>query len=211
MVGRQPLTIFTVGHSSHTIEHFVGLLKRHGLEEVADVRSSPYSKYCPQFNRDMLEESLHAAGIAYLFLGDQLGARPAGYECYKDGRVDFHRLQGTARFREGLERLCGEASARRVAIMCAEKDPLDCHRMIVVCRALRGMGVEIQHVLADGRLEPNREAERRLVRLARVERTLFDSDKSDEGLVQKAYDAQAEAISYAAEVRGDVAVGGDVA
>lgn len=148
------LEIFTVGHSNHTIGHFIGLLQRHAISALADVRSVPYSRRHPQFRCEALAESLKTAGIAYVFLGEELGGKRAG------GLVEAAK---TPEFRAGLERLREGAARYRVAFMCAEREPLDCHRTILVARHLRAPDVTIRHILANGELEEQAAVERRLV------------------------------------------------
>jgi len=166
--------LYTIGHSNHSIEAFVELLHRHDIDAVADVRSQPYSRRHPQFRRDALGASLAHARIEYVFLGRELGARSDDPECWVDGRVDFARLSRTDAFQAGLDAVAEHAAQQRVAIMCAEKDPLTCHRTILVCRALElrsaptseNGGADpwtIRHVLADGRLESHENAEQRLL------------------------------------------------
>ena len=93
-------TIYTIGHSTHEIENWISLLKRHRIEAVADVRSVPYSRWQPQFNRESLIDSLKTHGIAYVFLGKELGARTDDPECYEDGRVKYRLLAKTKLFKE---------------------------------------------------------------------------------------------------------------
>jgi uncharacterized protein (DUF488 family) len=202
-------TLYTVGHSNHSLEHFVELLRCHGVAAVADVRSSPYSQRNPHFNQDLLEPSLRGAGIAYLYLGKELGARPEDPHCRPEGRVDFGRLRGTGAFRAGLDRLRVASQRQATAILCAEKDPLNCHRMLLVCRALRTSGLAIQHILEDGRLESHEEAERRLVRRMHVEWTLFEPDVTDADLVERAYDLRSGQIAHGAEAGDEVAAAKD--
>jgi len=169
--------LYTVGHSNHTIEHFVDLLKRYEIEVVADVRSAPYSRYCPQFNRDVLAVRLEAAGVRYIFFGRELGARPDDSSCYENGRANFQFVAEREEFREGLQKLLAEGLKYRVAIMCAEKDPLECHRTILVCRSLKGESIQIKHILGDGSIEDHCDAERRLIKALKIEPMLFGFDK----------------------------------
>lgn len=160
--------LHTIGHSSHSIDAFLELLRLHAIDAVADVRSQPYSRRHPQFRREKLRDALARAGIEYVFLGRELGARSEDPECYTGDRVDFSLLAQTPAFRAGLDTVTERASRQRVALLCAEKDPLTCHRTILVCRALalRGHGAEpwtIRHILADGRSEAQDEAESRLL------------------------------------------------
>ena len=159
--------VYTIGHSNHPTETFLALLERHGIEEVADVRTYPRSRYNPRFNRDALERALAQRGVRYLFLGAELGGRPADPACYDEtGRVRYDLLAETAPFRDGLRRLIEEASARRVAVMCSEKEPLKCHRALLIAHTLvadnDADGVSVLHILADGTLETHAETMERL-------------------------------------------------
>lgn len=126
--------VFTVGHSTHSVEHFIGLLKQHDVAAIADVRSKPYSRMNPQFNRDDLKETLGERGIAYVFLGKELGARSEDQACYHAGKVRYDLLAQTDLFNRGLERVREGARSLVLALMCAEKDPLACHRTILIAR-----------------------------------------------------------------------------
>lgn len=187
--------LYTIGHSNHTIENFVDLLKRYEIEVVADVRSAPYSRYCPQFNKDVLAARLEAAGVGYMFFGGELGARPDDSLCYENGRVNLQLVAERKEFRDGLRKLLTESSRCCVALMCAEKDPLECHRTILVCRFLKGDGFRIKHILGDGSIEDHCEAERRLVKMLKIEPTLFESSNKERDFIKQAYDRQAQKIS----------------
>ena len=156
-------TVFTVGHSNHSLDAFLALLAGHRVGAVADVRSVPYSRFAPRFDREALAAALRGAGVAYDWLGRALGGRPDDPACYRRGRVDYARVAGTSGFSRGLERVHAMAAARRVALMCAEKDPLDCHRTLLVARALDDRGVAVAHILADGGLEPHARTMDRLI------------------------------------------------
>lgn len=187
-------TLFTIGHSNHSIERFIELLKMHGITAVGDVRSSPYSKFNPQFNRENLQEALKEKEIAYVFLGQELGPRSEDPSCYLDGKVQYDRLAATELFKRGMERLLKGSKIYRIAIMCAEKDPIMCHRMILVCRALRPEPLEILQILEDGTAESLCDSELRLLRSLKMPQLrLFD--KVDD-LIQRAYDAQGKKIAY---------------
>lgn len=191
--------LYTIGHSNHTIEDFIGLLKGYGVTCIADIRSAPYSRYCPQFNKDTLAVALQAAGIMYMFLGRELGARPDDPSCYEGGRVNFQHIAKREEFERGLERLLAGTSKYRIALMCAEKDPLQCHRTILVVKHIKRHNLCIKHILANGNIEDNIEAERRLVRMLKVEPTLFESTKKETDIIEQAYDHQAQKISYQSE------------
>ena len=155
-------TLFTIGHSSHTIEAFIGLLQRHGITVVADVRSAPYSRYHSQFNKDPIAAALREQGIKYMFFGKELGARVDDPSCYVDGRVVYARLAARAEFKQAITRLIKGAQDYRIALMCAEKQPLDCHRTILVSEALVHAECNIMHILADGALERHQDTLKQL-------------------------------------------------
>lgn len=151
MPSGQALSVFTVGHSSHPREHFAKeLLHRHRIAVLADVRSAPYSRFAPDFDREALRSFLAASDIRYVYFGDELGGRPSDPACYENGRVRYDRVAAAASFRRGLDRLRTEAASHRVAVMCSEKEPLHCHRTLLVAHALDGRGVGVEHILADG-------------------------------------------------------------
>jgi uncharacterized protein (DUF488 family) len=197
--------IYTIGHSTHSIEAFLKLLRKHDVTAVADVRSSPFSRFNPQFNKDTLQNSLAADGVKYVFLGRELGARSDDPACYEDGRVQYSRLARTALFKAGLERVVEGASEYRIALMCAEKEPLECHRTLLVARALAAQGADIEHILADGNLESHESAMTRLLDIVGLpQQDLFSSR---EQLLEEAMARQEQRIAYvdeklAAEARG---------
>ena len=157
------MSIFTIGHSTHAIEFFVGLLERHGVGKVADVRSTPYSRFNPQFNRESLARGLVSYGIEYVYLGRELGGRPDDPACYENGRIRYDRVAATPVFQRGLERLVHDAADHGVAILCAEKEPLECHRTLLVAQALEAHGTAVRHIRADGTLETHAAAMDRLL------------------------------------------------
>lgn len=191
-----PTELFTIGHSNHSLDRFIELLRAHRIDAIGDVRSSPYSRYCPHFNQAALKASLERAGVAYLFLGKELGARPDDASCFVNGRVSYARLAERPAFRDGVARVRQIATTQRLALLCAEKDPLTCHRMILVCRHLRAPDLTIQHILADGSLEENEATERRLYRSLRLAPNLFESEPE---IIAQAYERQAKRIAYAKE------------
>jgi uncharacterized protein (DUF488 family) len=188
------LTVYTIGHSTQSAEELVAALKQAGITAVGDVRSRPYSRFNPQYNRETLKATLKSADIAYVFLGDQLGARTEDTSCYRDGKVQYDLLAQTDSFREGLERVEKGAGRWRIALMCAEKDPVQCHRTILVARHLSERGIDVQHILPGGELESHAEALKRLKRQLHLpEQDLFLS--ADE-LDAQAYRVQGERIAY---------------
>jgi uncharacterized protein (DUF488 family) len=149
------LTIYTVGHSNIALARFIDLLRIHMIQVLVDTRSQPYSRYVPQFNRASLKTSLAYAGIAYLYLGDELGGRPRDERYYRpEGTVDYDRLAEAPVYREGIERLKREAEGRRLALMCSEADYRHCHRYNLITRSLAKEGIEVHHILHSGGLDP---------------------------------------------------------
>ena len=175
------MKVFTIGHSNHPLEAFRDLLLRHAVQTVVDVRSSPYSQYCPHFNRDGLSAYLKEQGIEHRFLGDALGGKPPGDDFYDDrGRVLYDRIAASPAFRQGIDRLIRVARRRRVAILCGEEDPAECHRRRLVGRVLQERGLELIHIRGDGRAQTEEE----LVRDEHLRKTggqlaLFDFEEAD--------------------------------
>jgi uncharacterized protein (DUF488 family) len=158
-------SLFTIGHSNLSIEAFMALLQQHEITAVADVRSHPYSRRFPQFNQRELKASLQEMGISYVFLGQELGARTDDRSCYVNGKALYEKIAATALFAEGIQRVLKGLTQYRIALMCAEKDPITCHRTILLCRHLKAFDLEINHILNDGKLESHQELEDRLLGL----------------------------------------------
>ena len=155
--------LYTVGHSNHDWETFLDLLNVNSVTCIVDVRSSPYSRYCPQFNRDTLQQALEVEGLHYVFMGRELGARRDEPGCYVDGQARYDLIAKSKLFQAGLARIRKGVVGHRIALMCSEKDPITCHRMVLVCHSLKSESIEIRHVLDDGYVETNEESERRLL------------------------------------------------
>ena len=144
--------LYTIGHSDHTTAAFVDLLRRHGITLVVDVRSQPYSRWAPQFNRETLARDLDDAGIAYQFMGDALGGRPADPALYDPDqeRPDYQRVEQTPAYQAGIDRLLDLAGTERGAVMCSEGDHRRCHRHLLITQTLLGRGVRVLHIQPDG-------------------------------------------------------------
>jgi uncharacterized protein (DUF488 family) len=151
--------VLTIGHSAHSWERFVELLRSARVTAVADVRSSPYSRRNPQFNRDDLSEELRSDGFSYVFLGKELGGRPSEPRFYCNGVADYEKMAQTTEFNKGLDRIVEGAKTYRIALMCSERDPLDCHRCLLVGRALAQRGVRVSHILDVGKVMSHAEIE----------------------------------------------------
>jgi uncharacterized protein (DUF488 family) len=186
-------TLFTIGHSTHAMPSFIALLLHHNVTALCDVRSQPYSRINPQFNRESLKDALKEVGIAYVFLGTELGARTSDKSCYEDGRVKYERIARTALFSKGLDRIEDGLNKYRISLMCAEKEPLTCHRTILVARQIEGRGIPVSHIHANGTLETNAQAISRLIRSL----SLPDMFLPQKELIAEAYRLQEDKIAYA--------------
>jgi uncharacterized protein (DUF488 family) len=155
--------IYTIGHSNHSLRRFIDLLRGAGITAIADVRSTPYSRRHPQFNKEPLARALKDVGVAYVALGRQLGGHPQDPSHWIGPRPDYARMAQAPAFCEGLGRVLEGAKAYTVALMCAEREPLECHRCVLIARALAARGIEVRHVLADGVIEPQSATEERLL------------------------------------------------
>lgn len=194
-----PAELFTIGHSTHDALHFLALLKQHGVTAVCDVRSTPYSRHNPQYNREQVSTALANHSIAYVFLGDELGARRVPPSCCVDGKTQFTKLAGEPLFRKGLDRVAHGARDYSVALMCAEKDPITCHRMILVARQLRSK-FSIKHILEDGTVEDNAVAEKRLAESLKIHPDMI---RNQSRCIEEAYDIQGQRIAYVEERHGE--------
>jgi uncharacterized protein (DUF488 family) len=208
------MELFTIGHSNHSIEEFITLLQKYQVTALADVRSHPYSRYLPHFNYAELKPVLINADIHYVFLGRELGARPNDPSYYVDGKAVFEKIASSQHFVEGIQRILNGAENYRIALMCAEQDPITCHRSILICQHLRQFTLDIKHILKNGDLESHSLLEERLLALhglqppeipKQVQLSLFEnvliseetkSQYSREESLQKAYKRQGEQIAY---------------
>ena len=187
--------VLTIGHSVHPLEAFVALLRRYEVAKVMDIRSTPYSRFNLQFNRESLARSLAGCGIEYVFFGVELGGRSDDPSCYENGRIRYDRVAATPSFRRGLDRVVRDAVGRTVALMCAEKEPLNCHRTLLVAQALATREVAVSHILADGGWETHAASMKRLIAIhgGAQQGELFASPG---GVVEWAVARQAERVGY---------------
>ena len=180
---------------------FLSLLRTHGVNEVVDVRSSPYSRYNFQFNREAMEELLRQHGIRYLYLGNELGGRPTDPSCYdSNGRVLYDRVALTKQFHHGIRQLLSELADSRIALTCAEKDPLECHRTLLVAHSLTRHGVDgtnILHIQADGGLRSHAEMMTHLLDISNTRQLdMFAPPAELDSLIAKAIQKQAVRVAY---------------
>ena len=193
-MSRRPLVVYTVGHSTLPLADFIRILAHNEIAALADVRSSPYSRFNPQFNKEGLGDELSIRNILYVFLGNELGARSEDPSCYKDGQVQFDRLAATTAFKSGIQRIKKGAARYRIALMCAERDPLECHRTILVARELEKNDIEIRHMLSSGNIESHEDAMDRLIGMHGLDNG--DLFRSREEIKNEAYDKQAKVVAY---------------
>lgn len=191
-------TLYTVGHSTHSIDRLLEVLNQYSIQAVYDVRSQPYSRYCPQFNRETLRSFLERTGVHYVFLGEQLGARSKNPAHYFNGKVQYKAIAASSEFKQGLECILKGVETKKVALLCAEKDPINCHRAILICKHIRNNGLNIQHILEDGGLESTAEFETRLLHTLKLpEQDLFTTR---EATIERAYELQGDKIAYSTDV-----------
>ena len=186
--------LYSIGYSSYDIESFINVLKSTSIDAIADVRSLPYSQYKPEFNRETLKQTLLENNVYYVFLGSELGARSKDEMCYVEGRANYTLIAKTENFKKGINRLVNGLEKYNIALMCAELDPLRCHRNILICRSLKKFNINIYHILDNGRIETNNSTETRLI-------SEYSMDKNDlfmtnEEIIESAYDRRSLEIAY---------------
>jgi uncharacterized protein (DUF488 family) len=192
----QARQILTIGHSRHSLERFLSLLETAEVTAVADVRSAPVSRFSPHFNKAALAASLAEHNIAYVFLGEALGGRPHRPDVYTRGVADYEKLAASPEFRAGIARLMEAAEHHLIAAMCSEADPLDCHRCLLVGRALAGAGNEVGHILASGDIMTHAAAEERLLQLEHLTEAGLLLRSREERLAE-AYRSRCRNVAYA--------------
>jgi uncharacterized protein (DUF488 family) len=143
--------LFTIGYGARTFEEFIAALKANGIEYLIDVRTAPYSKFKPEFSKEVLQKRLEAAGMRYIFMGDTLGGQPRDPDCFTDGKVDYDKVRTQPFFQAGIERLKkASEQPRRTVLMCSEGRPEQCHRSKLIGEVLAGAGIPVCHIDEDG-------------------------------------------------------------
>ena len=189
--------IHTIGYAAHSVESFIAALEKFNITAIVDVRSQPYSKFKPEFNRENLKKVLINKRIEYVFLGDNIGARIKAPECYKNGQVDYELISKHPLFQEGIARLLKGMEKFSIALMCAEKDPINCHRTILICKNLKKYQIQINHIIDANTFENHTETESRLLTLFHLENP--DLFMNEAQRLTEAYSRQEEKIAYVAE------------
>lgn len=194
--------LFTIGHSQHEVNYFIELLRKHGVNYILDVRSIPYSQFAAQYNKDTIKRVLSDKGINYAFMGKYFGARQEDDSLYtREGYLDFQKTAQSANFKIGVDNvLKGISAGNRIAFMCTEKDPIECHRAILVGKAFWDIGVDVQHILPDASLQSQSFLNERLMKMYfpdRAQISLFsENNLSDEECLRLSYLKQNEKIGY---------------
>ncbi|MDC7683787.1 DUF488 domain-containing protein [Asticcacaulis sp. BYS171W] len=187
------MNLFSIGHSNHEIGRFIDLLKQADVTAIADVRTQPWSRHAADYNSDTLKARLKAEGIAYVYLGKELGGRPER-RLMCEGVADYEAMAREESFHSGLTRLVGGAQTYRVAMMCSEQHPLDCHRCLLVGRALLREDVDTQHILPDGAQITQTEVETQLLLMAN--KTQDDLFADADTLLAHAYAQRARKVAF---------------
>ena len=185
----------TVGHSNQTSKEFLDLLQNANVEVIFDVRSSPYSRYTDQFNKEVLQQVLLKSGIDYVYAGQELGARRSEPECYDGPVASYSLIRECQSYKSGIQAVLELSSQKSVCLMCSEKDPITCHRMILIAPTLISYGVGVEHILSGGMIESNDDAIGRLVAHLKIDPnpSLFGDQDCP---AQEALQRQAERIAW---------------
>jgi uncharacterized protein (DUF488 family) len=189
--------LLSIGHSNIAAERFLAMLRAADADIVADVRSVPFSRFFPWFSANNLCTRLAQAGLGYSSYGERLGGRPRDAILYRDGIADYEMMARVPEFQTALDRLQAEAAQHRICLMCAEREPLDCHRCLLVARALAARGLGVGHILHDGSVEPHAATEQRLLAADATEGDLFAPGQEDR--LAAAYRRRAHAVAYRAK------------
>jgi len=197
--------LYTIGHSIYELNDFISLLKDNNINTIVDVRSIPYSKFVPQYNRETLKQYLKENKICYIFMGDSLGAR---YEdknlLFDDGKVNFKKVQETKFFQDGITRLDkGIIKGYNISLMCSEKEAFDCHRFGLISEFLSKNAINVKHIYPD-KVVSQQELEKQLLKkydkkLPKAD--LFNPDIDDNFRIKLAYELRNKDIAYNAITR----------
>ncbi|CAH2606305.1 conserved protein of unknown function (plasmid) [Rhodovastum atsumiense] len=194
MEPREGTKVLTIGHSTLALDSFLNLLKKAGVTAVADVRSTPFSRRSPHFSRDEFRAALREIGIKYVFLGKELGGRPRASNLYCDGVADYEKMAVEPAFLKGIERIVKGSNEHTIALMCSEHNPLDCHRCLLVGRALAARKILLGHILSDGKTVTQYQIEEKLLALSGSENK--DMFATREELLAAAYRSRARSVAY---------------
>lgn len=198
-------SLFTVGHSTYEIDYFINLLKTYEINCIVDVRSTPYSKYSTQYNKDAIKMSLKSNNISYIYMGTEFGARRSSKDLYtREGYVDFERVKHDQDFKAGIERIkVGLKKGYNIAFMCTEKRPDECHRCILVGRNFKDLGYEVINIINESEYKSQEEIEMDLLEIYYPDRNQIAlipdmnlANKSHKDLINDAYKLRNKEIGY---------------
>jgi uncharacterized protein (DUF488 family) len=192
----QSFDLFSIGHSNIPDERFVAMLRSAGVNAIADVRKTPASRRFPWFSGKNLVRMLQGEGMLHVPFSETLGGRPRDPALYRDGVADYEEMAQQPEFRAGLDRLLAVAAQHRVCLMCAEREPLDCHRCLLVSRSLAERGCTVGHILHDGTFEPHTATEQRLLADGGPGADLFVTGQREQ--LAAAYRRRSRAVAYRA-------------
>ena len=198
------MKVFTVGCSTNSLDDFLRLLKINEINCLVDVRSTPFSKYTSQFNKEVLKNFLNKNNISYIWMGKEFGARRDNRSLYSvHGYLDFEKVRKDPDFLLGVDRIKrGIIKGYKISLMCTEKDPIDCHRTILVAKGLEENDIEVNHVLQNGKLISQRKIEERLLDMYFKDRQQINFDMilgnslTEEEMIEEAYRKRNKDIGY---------------
>lgn len=193
-------SIYTIGYSAFLINEFIDTIKRYNVSCVIDVRSSPFSNYYSDYNKDVFKNTLKQHNILYRNYVNEFGARQTNPIFYSGDIVDFDKFIKSSQFLEGISKVKkGIELGYNFVLMCAEKDPIKCHRSIMLGKGFSNNGFDVKHIISKSELESQKELEERLLEIYHKDRfqlTLFGEKQSDSELLADAYKKQNLAIGY---------------
>lgn len=194
------LVCYTIGHSTNSIEKFLLLLKENKINCIVDVRSSPFSKIAPQYNKDNIKKTLKINNIFYLFLGNELGARYNDINLFENGVVSFKKVSITQNFQSGIKRIVeGIKKEFKIALMCSERDPINCHRFGLISHELFKIGINVFHIFDNGIILSNEELEKKLIEIYISDfnqLSLLEEQSNNENVIEKIYEKHNKKIGY---------------
>lgn len=188
--------VFTIGHSNHSFEKFMMLITKYGINAIVDVRSYPYSKYNDIFNRERIANLLNSEGIKYFYLGNELGGRPKNKNYYDDNnKFSFDKIKNSVPYKEGIKRLIYLINIYKVAVVCSEKNPCDCHRFILIGRTLKEMRIRVMHILYDGNVITQESIENDMINNLGTQLNLFRKNDGN-SILEDLYSKKGFEISH---------------
>lgn len=192
--------IYTIGYTAFSINEFIAVIKHYGINCVIDVRSSPFSNYYIDFNKDVLKNTLKKQNILYRNYALEFGARQSNLVFYSNDIVDFDKYIQSEQFLNGVFKIKkGIEMGYTFVLMCAEKDPINCHRSIMLGKGFSNNNFTVKHIISKTELESQKDIEERLLNLYYKDRfqiTFFNEELSEEKLIVEAYKKQNIAIGY---------------